>query len=136
MDCVWDAAAGEWKGAAGAAVAGPAFTATGSGTNLIRTASINGRVVRISSGHGYDRPHQVPGGGLTDLRQSGLTRDEVELAILRHLSAYLSSGGALPVVGPGTVPLAQVFSLAAVTIRYVVVELPGGTIHVSTYSQQ
>lgn len=63
------------------------FSASGSGTHLTRTASIDGIDIRINSGHAYYRTHS---GG--DVSQIG-TMDEIETAILNDISSNSKLNG-------------------------------------------
>jgi hypothetical protein len=126
----WNATTARWhNGTTNSFAKPPTLTARPgtSGTNLIRDseAQINGSTVSINSGHGFDQPHHNFAG-------SGLMRDQVEQAILQHLSTHLNTGGAVPAAGSGPA-LTQTFTLGTHSISYRVVQLTSGEIRVTTY---
>ncbi|MEM4725185.1 MAG: hypothetical protein QXP01_09255 [Candidatus Hadarchaeum sp.] len=124
--CWWDSATGQWRDAAGKPVAPPTIvTRAHAGTAAeIREAIINGTtVVSFKSGHGYRVAH--------GWSATGLTKDQIEQAILQHLSTHLAEGGTVTPAGSG-------FSLFSTSvgghmIKYHAVRLPSGEIQVSTY---
>ena len=111
------------------------YTTQSSGTDLIRNATTSGKSVQIKSGHGYNRPHTGPGGVTKDLRQSGLSMDDIENAILDDIDLLVAGGTNIP--SPGTAgfkgPLDRTVTVSGEQIGYRVVERPDGTISVGTY---
>jgi len=113
------------------------FISRGSGPTLIRTTTTSGRTVQLKTGHAYYRPHTSPSGKVTDLQQSGLTPDEIEMAIVSDIDAYLQSGGGFPKPGQGfTGPAIRSIQVKGVIIEFRVVESPGGIIDVPTYYER
>ena len=91
---------------------------------------IDGGTVKISSGHGYNRPHTGPGGVVKDLRTTGLSMDDIETALLKDLSnAIKNSAG--PAVGKG--PSVRQITLGGHTIEYRVVQFGTGQYGIGTY---
>ena len=91
---------------------------------------IDGGTVKISSGHGYNRPHTGPGGVVKDLRTTGLSMDEIEMALLKDLSnAIKNSAG--PAVGKG--PSLRQVTIGGHTIEYRVVQFGTGQYGIGTY---
>ena len=114
----------------------PTFVSRGSGPTLIRTTTTSGRTVQIKPGHGYHRSHTTPGGKVTDLRLSGLTPDEIEMAIVSDIDAHLQGGG-FPKPGSGFKgPAIRSIAVKGVNIEFRVVESPGGVIDVATYYEK
>ena len=91
---------------------------------------IEGGTVSISSGHGYNRPHTGPGGVVTDIRTTGLSIDDVEIALVKDLSNAIktSSGPAL-----GNVPALRQVTIGGHTIEYRVVQFNTGQYGIGTY---
>ena len=115
----------------------PTFVSRGSGPTLIRTTTTSGRTVQIKTGHGYHRSHTTPGGKVTDLRLSGLTPDEIEMAIVSDIDAHLQGGGGFPKPGSGFKgPAIRSIAVKGVNIEFRVVESPGGVIDVATYYEK
>jgi hypothetical protein len=72
---------------------------------------------------------------VTDLRQSGLTLDEVENALVQDLELIVSAGASIPRTGTGvgTRALERTISVGGRSITYRVVEQPDGTLSIGTY---
>ena len=73
------------------------FSASGSGTHLTRTTSIDGTEIRINSGHAYNRTHS---GG--DVSQIG-TMNEIETAVLKDISSNSRLNGLSGTGNPHTI---------------------------------
>ena len=112
----------------------PIFSSKGTGTNLIRSTTVLGRIIQLKTGHGYHRPHKLPSGRITDLRTSGLTPDQIEEAIVQDIETYLLGGGTVPKVGPAFKgPLTRTIGISNIQVTYRTIESPGGIIDVPTY---
>lgn len=83
---------------------------------------MNGNAVTINSGHAYDREH-VSG----DVRDTGLSRDTIENAILDDLSDVISNNGLTS--RPRDIPI----NIEGHEITYRVLQLPDGRIIISDY---
>lgn len=122
---MWDHATGQWRDTLGNPVSAPTIsTRAHAGTIAeIREATINGNiVVSFKSGHGYRSAH---GWGPT-----GLSKDQIEQAILQHLSVYLAAGGSVTPACSGFSSFST--SVRGHTVNYRVVQLGLGEIQVST----
>ncbi|WP_268958001.1 toxin glutamine deamidase domain-containing protein [Salinispora arenicola] len=108
------------------------FTSKGAGTNLRRSAEIDGEQWHFNTGHGFNRAHHGPGGTMNDLRTTTLTPDQVEGAIAGHVNAYRSGGGVIPRAGVGD-PHQGFVSVGGANIGYRVAQTPDGAFRVSTY---
>ncbi|HYH99114.1 hypothetical protein [Hyalangium sp.] len=118
-------------GTMGSGSKGGSVSTQGSGTNLTTTRQSGGTTYRFNTGHGFNRAHRSG----TDLRNTDLTPDEVENAIMDHLNAFRASGGALPTVSGGVVPQPYIgrVGVGGHTIGFSAVQTPGGTVSVGTY---
>lgn len=73
---------------------------------------------------------------MSDLRQSGLTPDEIESAIAADVETFLVGGGCFPVPVPGFAgPARRTIVAGGIIIEYCAVESPGGSVDVPTYYQ-
>ena len=109
------------------------FITRGAGLDLIRTATKGARTYEFKTGHGYYRPHKGPS-GLTDLRSTSLTPNQIEEAIMSDLEAFQSGGGTVPSTGPGfTGPLNRTIQVGGYSIGYRAVQTSAGKIGIGTY---
>ena len=111
----------------------PSFRSQGTGTDLIRNATINGKQFQFKTGHGFDRIHEY-NGIKTDLRTTGLTPDKVETNIAQDILIFKSQGNTLPQPSqPGFAgPLERTITINNHAIGYRVVET-NSTTSISTY---
>ena len=89
-----------------------------------RRCDAGGKKFQINSGHAYDRAHK---GG--DVRESGLSRDQIENAIVNDL---------LTVQDISTIPrvpryVDKVVEVEGYAVGYRVNVLPNGTVNIGTY---
>lgn len=100
------------------------YTQTGSGDGMRRRCDAGGKKFQINSGHAYDRAHK---GG--DVRESGLSRDQIENAIVNDL---------LTEQDISTIPrvpryVDKVVEVEGYAVGYRVNVLPNGTVNIGTY---
>jgi RHS repeat-associated protein len=106
------------------------FDAQGSGTELIRTTDLgDGTTVQVKSGHGFNRAHESG-----DLRDSGLTMDETDGAIVDHLESSVDVDN-LPTPGSGSFSGAaeRTITVNGTEVTYRAVKLKDGRVSVGTY---
>jgi hypothetical protein len=110
---------------------GGSVSTQGSGTHLTTTRQSGGTTYRFNTGHGFNRAHKSG----TDLRNTNLTPDDVENAIMAELDAFRASGGTLPTVSGGAVPQPYIgrAGLGGQTIEFSAVQTSGGMVSVGTY---
>ncbi|WP_224361133.1 SitA5 family polymorphic toxin [Hyalangium versicolor] len=120
------------QGASGGATQGGGSGPTNLWTNRV---SPGGNKYRFNTGHGYNRPHESPGGLSKSFAGTGLTADEIETAIMRQLESFRAGGGSLPVAGtPGFKgPFQDSIRMGAHQVGFRAVMLNTGEIVVSTY---
>jgi hypothetical protein len=114
-----------------------AAATSGSGQTNVWThrTSAGGTRYRFNTGHGYNRPHESPGGISRDFSGTGLTADEIETAIMQQIESFRATGGTLPVPGtPGfNGPVQGSVSIGSHQVGFRAVLLNTGEIAVSTY---
>ncbi|WP_407653331.1 RHS repeat-associated core domain-containing protein [Brevibacillus ruminantium] len=96
---------------------------SGRGDHLRRTFNIEGRSVRINSGHGYNRSHR------TGSVQGIGTMNEIEGNILSDLRSLIKSNTSLPSKNT----LQRTVTVNGKHVGYDVMQLKDGTISISTY---
>ncbi|NJK43700.1 MAG: hypothetical protein HC933_04955 [Pleurocapsa sp. SU_196_0] len=103
----------------------------GTGTNTVTTYSYNGTSYQVNSGHGFNRPHRSG-----DFANTNLSQTAVENAVIYNLDTRLANGVQFPPSGPleGVVFMSQNGEL--IPVGYRAVQLPNGTIAISTYWPQ
>jgi hypothetical protein len=110
---------------------GGSASTQGTGTNMTTTRQSGGVTYRFNTGHAFNRAHRTG----SDLRNTNLTPDDVENAIMDHVNALRTSGGTLPMASGGAVPqpyLGRV-RVGAHTIGFSAIQTPGGSVSVGTY---
>jgi hypothetical protein len=116
---------------------GNAATVGGSGqtNSWTNRTSPGGTKFRFNTGHGYNRPHEGPGGISKSFSGTGLTVDEIETAIMQQMESFRASGGTLPVPGtPGfNGPFQGSVTVGTHQVGFRAVMLNTGEIAVSTY---
>jgi len=103
------------------------WNSKGSGTDLIRSTQINGRTLKIKSGHGYNRPH-ITG----DVSNIG-TMDEIDYAIALDIQLTLASGINFPPITATPPYIERDIIVNGQSITYRALELPSSAIEVTTY---
>ncbi|HYO52432.1 MAG TPA: hypothetical protein VEU50_06575, partial [Archangium sp.] len=104
---------------------------TANGTNSTTTRQQDGTTYRFNTGHAFNRAHKTG----SDLRQTSLSSDEVETAIMSHLRTYRASGGRLPVAQNGAVPTPHIgrVTVGPYTLEFSAVQASNNTVFVGTY---
>jgi len=92
--------------------------------------SIDGGTVRINTGHGFNRPHVGPGGVTTDLRLTGLARDDIERTIIQDFPNAIHTGAAPTVTG---IPSFRQVTVGGHAIEYSMFKIGPGQYGISTY---
>ena len=110
------------------------FISKGTGNSLIRYTEASGIRFQFKTGHSFYCPHRTNDGRNTDLRNSGLTTDEIEAEIVADIHLFLDSGGSLPMLGREFLqPMQREIYVKTHRIAYRAIELPDGAISVGTY---
>ncbi|MGH2708813.1 MAG: hypothetical protein ACRDJF_05385 [Actinomycetota bacterium] len=108
----------------------PTFTVSGTGTNQVSSATVDGRPFQFNRGHGY-RQHRT--GPATNPARAGAA-EGVETAIARDVLVRMGRGETFTGQPPRIAdPAGPTVVVNGVTIRYNVIRLPDGTIRISDY---
>ncbi|MFB9431889.1 hypothetical protein, partial [Streptoalloteichus tenebrarius] len=104
------------------------FTEVGSGDVLRRSATYKDTTYRFNSDHSYNRRHASG-----DLRDTGLTMDQIEMEIMKDLHKFRTEGGTIPRGGEKASALDRTTVISGHAVGYHTVQLPNGSIMISTY---